>query len=144
MASDNPDRFRQGSRLLVVQKGGTRAAEVERFVDQGRYGIVKLAGVDSPEQAQALRGAELSVAAGELAPLPENSYYTFQILGMEVRSRSGEVLGKVEEIEAMPAGDVYRVSDGLGSFYLPAAGDIILEVDPARGVMVIEDREGLR
>jgi len=61
-----------------------------------------------------------------------------------VRSRSGEVLGTVDSVETMPAGDVYRVTGQQGSFYIPAAGDIIVEVDLARGLLVIDDREGLR
>lgn len=142
--TDNPKRFRRGARLLVGKDGLLREAEVERFVDQGRYGIVKLSGVDSPEQAQGLAGAWLAVPAGELPPLPENSFYTFQILGMEVRSKDGRSLGRIAGIESLPAGDVYRVEGPLGSFGVPAAGDIILEVDTGRGAMVIDDREGLR
>lgn len=144
LASDNPDRFRKGARLLIVQGDRIREAQVERFVDQGRYGIVKLSGVDSPEQAQELRGAELAVEASDLPPLPQGSYYTFQILGMEVRSAAGESLGRIVGIEAMPAGDVYRVEGASGGFGIPALGDIIQRVDAERGVMVIDDREGLR
>lgn len=142
--TDNPERFRKGARLLVDKGGLLREAEVERFVDQGRYGIVKLTGVDSPEQARELAGAGLAVPAEDLPPLPENSFYTFQILGMEVRSNAGQALGRIVSIESMPAGDVYRVDGPQGGFGVPAAGDIILEVDTRRGVMVIDDREGLR
>lgn len=144
LASDNPDRFRKGARLLIVQGERIMEAMVERFVDQGRYGIVKLTGFDSPEQAKELRGAELAVEADDLPPLPQGSYYTFQILGMEVRSTSGESLGRIVEIESMPAGDVYRVEGASGGFGIPAQGDIIQRVDAEQGVMVIEDREGLR
>lgn len=144
LRSDNPERFRKGARLLIVQGDRIREALVERFVDQGRYGIIKLSGVDSPEQAQELRGAELAVEAGDLPTLPSGSYYTFEILGMEVRSTAGESLGRIVEIEAMPAGDVYRVEGAAGGFGIPAVGDIILEVDTKRGSMVIDDREGLR
>lgn len=142
--TDNPERFRKGARLLVVQRESIGEARVERFIDQGRYGIIKLSGIDSPEQAQGLRGAELAVEADELPALPQGSYYTFQILGMEVRSKAGQVLGRIVEIESMPAGDIYRVEGPLGGFGIPAVGDIILEVDAKGGTMVIDDREGLR
>ncbi len=142
--TDNPDRFRRGGRLLAVKNGAVSEAEVERFVDQGRYGILKLAGVDSPEQARELAGAELAVPAADLGPLPANSYYTFQVLGLEVRSKAGEALGRIEEIDPLPAGDVYMVAGPKGTFTVPAVGDIVLEVDVAGGFMVIDDREGLR
>jgi 16S rRNA processing protein RimM len=144
LASDNPERFRKGARLLIVQGERIREAQVERFVGQGRYGIVKLSGFDSPEQAREIRGAELAIEAGDLPPLPQGSYYTFQILGMEVRSAAGESLGRIVEIEAMPACDVYRVEGALGGFGIPAQGDIIQRVDAEHGFMVIDDREGLR
>jgi 16S rRNA processing protein RimM len=142
--SDNPDRFRAGSRLLIAGAAPAVEAAVERFVPQGRFGLLKLEGIDNAEQAQALRGADLAVGERDLRPLPDGGYYTFQILGLTVKSLDGRELGRVMQVEAMPAGDVYLVQGPEGSFYVPARGDIIRQVDLERGTMVIDDREGLR
>lgn len=142
--SDNPERFARGSKLLVLGGGEPAWAEVKHFVDQGRYGILKLSGVETVESAQALRGAELAVTREQLPKLPENRYYVFEIIGLEVVDQNDRCLGRVVEIETMPGGDVYRVSGPEGDFYLPAVGDIIQRLDIPGGRIVIEDREGLR
>jgi len=142
--SDNPDRFRAGSRLLINGPGPAASAAVERFVPQGRFGLLKLEGIDSVEQALALRNADLAVGEQELRPLPSGDYYTFQLLGLKVTSLEGLELGRVVQIETLPAGDIYLVQGPEGNFYVPARGDIIRQVDLERGTMVIDDQEGLR
>ncbi len=144
MATDNPNRFRTGARLFLLQGGQAREVLVERFVAQGPYGLVKLAELGTPAQAQAWRGAELAVPLEELEALPPGRYYTFQILGLKVVTAEGRELGTIGEIENMPASDVYRVEGPEGCFYIPACGDIIRQVDLDRGQMIIDDREGLR
>ncbi len=142
--SDNPGRFRPGQELLAAADGGYRTLIVEAFVAQGDWGILTLSGVSTREQAEALRGADLCVPAGDLARLPEGSYYTFQIIGMAVRSTAGTDLGTVAVVETLPAGDAYVVRDGVREFRVPARGDIIRRIDLAAGVMEIDDVEGLR
>ena len=142
--SDNPDRFRTGAQLLVVLPGRTVPGTVQKFVPLNRYGILKLSGIDDRDRAEQLRNAELAVPSGEIMALGDGQYYTFQILGLTVVSRSGDVLGKVKVIENMPAGDIYLVSGPFGNFYVPAKGDIIDSIDLGTGQMVINDVEGLR
>jgi 16S rRNA processing protein RimM len=142
--SDNPERLQAGSRLLIAGPGPAAFTSVERHVPQGQFALLKLKGIDSVEQAQAIRGADLAVAEQELLPLPDGGYYTFQILGLRVQSSEGMDLGTVVQIEVMPAGDVYLVRGPAGSFYIPARGDIIRQVDLEHGTMTIDDREGLR
>ncbi|MDI6739797.1 MAG: ribosome maturation factor RimM [Candidatus Edwardsbacteria bacterium] len=140
----NPDRFRPGRKLLAVVGGKPRTFTVTKFVPQNDWGILTLAEASNCEQAEALRGVDLGVPERELAALPNGSYYTFQIIGLTVRSLSGTDLGKITIVEELPAGDAYVVSDGTRQFRVPAKGDIIREIDLARGLMVIDDLEGLR
>jgi 16S rRNA processing protein RimM len=144
LESDNPDRFAPGSQLLLVQKEGTRPMTVESFTPQNRYGLLKLAGIDTVEQAGGLRDAELAVRQSELASLGTGEYYTFQILGLKVISTEGEELGKVVRIEEYPAGDIYLVDGPQGKFYIPARGEIIVSIDLKKGAIIINDLEGLR
>src|SRR5215471_10894285 len=74
--TDFPDeRFAVGTVLVVEQSGRIverRIASV-RF-QQGRP-IVAFDGVETMNDAEALAGAELKVAAASLPPLPGNTYY---------------------------------------------------------------------
>jgi len=140
----NPDRFRPGRRLMGVVAGRPLTFTVAKFVPQNDWGLLTLAEVATLEQAEAMRGVDLGISETELAPLPAGSYYTFQIIGLAVRSQTGEALGTVTSVEELPAGDAYVVRDGPRQFRIPARGDIVREIDLARGVMVIDDVEGLR
>lgn len=140
----NPGRFRPGRKLLGMVGGKLAAFTVSKFVPQNDWGLLTLVEIASIEQAEAMRGVELGISYTELAPLPGGSYYTFQIIGLAVRSRTGAALGTVVTVEELPAGDAYVVRDGPREFRVPARGDIIREIDLAAGVMVIDDVEGLR
>lgn len=140
----NPGRFRPGNRLTAEIKGSRRAFTVAKFVPQGEWGILTLAEVAGRDAAEALRGAELGIAQSDLAELPAGSYYTFQIIGLAVRSQAGADLGTVTAVEEQPAGDVYVVRGAGGEFRVPARGGIIRSIDLDAETMVIDDVEGLR
>ncbi|MCU0607183.1 MAG: ribosome maturation factor RimM [Candidatus Edwardsbacteria bacterium] len=140
----NPGRFRPGNRLLADVGGARRSFTVSKFVLQGEWGILTLAEVAGRDAAEALRGAELGVRQSELAALPAGSYYTFQIIGLAVRSPAGAELGAVAVVEELPAGDVYVVRGAAGEFRVPSRGGFIRSIDLAAGTMVIDDVEGLR
>src|SRR5205809_7439229 len=80
----------------------------------GRFLHVKLASVDTREQAQAFRGVYLQVREGDLAALPEGEYYRFQLIGLVVRSVDGRDLGRVTDVLAAPENVISVVSGLLG------------------------------
>ena len=142
--SHNPGRFKPGAKLLAVVAGTARSFTVAKFVPQNDWGILTLAEVSSVEQAEQLRGADLGVRERELGPLPAGCYYTFQIIGLKVVSRTGQELGTVAVVEELPAGDAYVVRGRGAEFRVPAQGGFIQSIDLDRGLMVIDDVEGLR
>lgn len=87
--------------------------------------ILQLEGVDSPEKAAELRGKFLYVPISEAMPLPEGTYYQHQILGLEVYTTSGDLLGSVTEILETGANDVYVVRNGGREVLIPALADVV-------------------
>ena len=79
----------------------------------------------------------------DVDPLPDGSYYYFQIIGLRVRTDDGEELGRVHEILATGGTDVYVVRGPAGERLFPALSDVVLDVDVDRGVMTISLPEGL-
>ena len=107
--------------------------------------VLKLAGVDDASQAAALRGSEVSVLAADLPALPEGEFWAGQLLGLRVVERSGAPLGEVEDVLETGGTDLLVVRDPSGAEILvPLASGIVLEVDPSRGIAVVELPEGLR
>ena len=139
--TDLPYRFEPG-KALFLQGESLRIQSGSRGT--GNTVILKLEGIDDPANARALVGQEL-LAPGEGAPpLPDGEYFHYQLIDMQVFTEVGEDLGRIAEIIVTGSNDVYVVSGPNGEVLLPAISQVILQVDPAQGVMTVRLMEGLR
>ena len=122
-----------------------KAVEIDRFVRVCQRGLfVKLDIVNDRAQAESLRGTELTVPPDHLQPLPDGSYYFYQIIGIDVWDEERGYLGKVTEILKTGANDVYVARGPEGAEVLiPALADVLLEVRPDENRMVVRLLEGL-
>ncbi len=106
--------------------------------------LLKLDIVSDRNQAEQLRGREITITPEQVSPPPQGSYYHFQVLGLDVHSEDGENLGKVHEIIETGANDVYVVQlEGRRDMLIPALEDVILGVDLEEGSMTVHLPEGL-
>ena len=122
-ASDDPDRFAVGACLLV---GGEPAVVVESKRAGGRP-VIRL---DRPAE----RGAALEVPREALPPPEPDSYYVFQLVGLEVVEEGGTSLGRVADVAPGPANDVLELDSGV---VLPMVEDCVLNVDLTAGRIVV-------
>lgn len=141
LLTDFPDRFRRTRRIYVGDEERPRDLEGARL--HNGQALLKIAGVDCRSDAELLRDRILFVPEKEAVRLPEGSYFLQQILGLEVRTGDGAVLGKVTEILRTGSNDVYVVRGPEGEVLLPAIRQVVREVDLTAGVMTVELLEGL-
>ena len=121
-ASDAPERFAKGARLLV--DGAPAEVAVSKRGAGGRP-VIKL---DRP----VARGATLAVRRDELPEPGEDTYYVFQLVGLAVEEEGGRVLGTVIEVENGPANDTLELDSGL---LLPLVESCVLDVGAGRIVV---------
>ena len=98
------ERFKAGA-TVWMRRGGlaTPVAIRDAWFHQGRP-VLTLDGVESMTDAEHLRGAKMRVPEDALHPLPDGSYYQFQLVGCTVITRDGEPVGEVRAVEAKPEG----------------------------------------
>lgn len=137
--SDVPNRFAQGESLFIDGE----PFSIEQASPHNDTMILKLEGVDSLEEAAALRGRLLTVPSDSLPPLPKGTYYHHHLIDMAVYARDGRFLGKLTDIISTGGNDVYVVTLEGKEFLLPALDDVILEVDVDKGRMTVELLPGL-
>jgi 16S rRNA processing protein RimM len=82
-------------RAVLRQGGEERVWEIEEA--EGPSLVMKFRGIDSPEAARALTGAELLVSREEAAPLGQGEYYIEDLKGLEVWEEA-EALGCISDI----------------------------------------------
>ncbi len=128
-----------GRNVLVA--GRTIAIEGSR--PRGHLLHLKLSGVDDRSAADQLRQRYLQIPEKELEPLKEGRFYRFQLIGLAVRSISGEPLGSIVNVEATPSNDLYIVHGPRGEILIPAIDDIVKEIDLQNGAVTVEVVPGL-
>jgi len=123
-ASDDEGRWVVGATLLV--EGEPATIELTRPVGGARRAIR----LDRPVE----RGAQLAVPVSELPALEPDSYYAFELVGLEVVDDSDEPLGRVVEVHPGVANDNLELDGGV---LVPLVEDAIRTIDvDARRIVV--------
>lgn len=120
-ASEAPERFRPGAKLLVE-------GEPAEVVASKRAGGRVVARLDRP----AKRGALLEVARDELPAPDPDSYYVADLLALEVEEEGGRRLGRVVDVAPGAANDVLELDSGIS---LPFVETCVLDVDLVNGLI---------
>lgn len=138
---DSPDFLCEFDTLYY--KSGT-PVEIERSRVAKNIVVMKVKGVDTVEDAQKLRNRVLYIDREDVE-LDEGCYFVQDLIGLEVvDANSGESYGKITDVSATGANDVYHITNEKGELHLiPAIPDVIAETDIEAGVMKITPLEGL-
>ena len=88
----------------------------------------KPAGIDTPEQAQALKGLTVAVPRETLPEPEEGRYYLADLVGLQVVNEQGAALGVVTRTYSNGAHDVIEVS-GEKTRLIPWVAAVVKEVD---------------
>jgi 16S rRNA processing protein RimM len=143
---DNRESDPELLRRLFIDRDGTPVEHRVRSTARAGRGSLKmeLEGIDSIEQAQALRGAVLYVAVDDLPPAAGKEFYYFQVMGLQVETTEGRLLGNIEEVFFNGANDVWVVRNGERSeLLIPVIEDVVRRIDVEGGRVIIEAIPGL-
>jgi len=96
--------------------------------------VARASGVETREQAEALRGLKLHVLRDALPTPEDDEFYLADLVGLKVETADGHVLGVVRGVQDFGAGDLLEVKPEAGaSFWLPFTREVVPEVDLAGG-----------
>lgn len=137
-----PERFGWLDQVYVGDPE-PRAVPVEKVRFHKSWVILKLAGYNDRNEAEKLRAQWLHVPEDEALPLEEGEYYLYQVIGCNVISDEGQVLGKVTEVIETKANNVFVVEGPIGELLLPDIDEVIKEVDLENGRLLVHLIPGL-
>ena len=106
---------------------------------------VRLSGVKTKEEADALRGTRLYAPRDALPALPDDEFYHADLIGLSAVDTGGEDLGQVHAVLNHGAGDLLelRKRGRKGTVLVPFTLEIVPTVDLATGRIVIDPPDGL-
>jgi len=101
--------------------------------------IARAAGIESRDEAAALRGLSLYVERAILPDPDEDEFYLADLIGLAAVSPDGEALGAVKSVQNFGAGDLLEIepADGGLSWWTPFTKAAVPEVRLDEGVVVI-------
>lgn len=101
----------------------------------------RLSGVETREEAEALKGLTLWADRDALPSLPDDEFYHADLIGLEVVDAGGAVLGRVHAIYDHGAGDILEIT-GRKSIMLPFTRAFVPTVDLKAGRIIVDPPEG--
>lgn len=123
------DRCRLDGREMVM----------EQVRVQKTCNLVKFQGIDTMEDAQALRGKVLELYREDM---DDEVIFAAELIGMEVFSGDTQI-GKIREVLDYPGNAVYVVR-GTEEYMIPAVKQFVLSTDLEKNVMQVRLIEGMR
>ena len=133
-------RFRRGNTVLIDRQ----AHVIQGARVQGGTVLLKLEDVADRDAAEALRNKEVQIRPEDAVTLPKGQFYWHQVIGLQVEDvTSHEILGNVTDIIETGANDVYVVRGERGEILVPAIKEVVKQIDPAVGRMLIEPLPGM-
>ena len=134
---ENPTEFNKFS--PYCDKRGEEAYRVKKVLSQkGDMLIVSLEGVSDRNYAEQMRGTELFVPRSKLPTLSEDTFYHRDLIGLQVHSHQGMLLGDVHALYNFGAGDILEIKTPQGKLeMLPFTKGCVPEIHQEEGTLVL-------
>jgi 16S rRNA processing protein RimM len=107
--------------------------------------VARIEGIDTKEEADAMRGVSLYAERARLPHLPDDEYYHADLIGLPVLDTGGRELGHVRAVLNHGAGDILEVlaPDASDTVLLPFTLAAVPTVDLSAGRIIADPPEGL-
>ena len=142
--TDDITRFERLKTIFIEHKKELLEFEIESVRYQKKQVLLKLKGIDTIEEAEKYREDYLKINRNKEEKLPEDTYYIVDLIGLDIYTEGGELLGKLDDIFSTGSNDVYVVKNSEGKqILLPAISDVIKNIDLKQKKIVVNLIEGL-
>ena len=144
--TDFPTRFEELKRVNMVSKDSDLFEHVVQNVRIRKNDSIfmKFKGINSISEATKLVGSEIVINKEDCVKLPPDSYFLFDLVGMQVVLSHNEVIGTIEDIESNRAQDILLVKTISGkNVMVPFVKEIVTEVLMNEKKIIVNNISGL-
>ena len=132
-----------GTIFLKSASGEIREYQLLSVKPHKKIFLMKLKNLNSIEEAEKYRGAEILVKRDSLKDKKENEYFWHELIGLSVHLNTGRYLGIVEHILPTGSNDIYVVRAGEKEVLIPAIHEVVEEIDLTNRKIIVSEIEGL-
>ncbi|MBC1456200.1 ribosome maturation factor RimM [Listeria newyorkensis] len=140
------ERFAPGNELFLFAKGSKKPEKliIKTHRKHKNFDLLTFEGIIGINNVERMRDGMLKVPESQLGDLEENEYYFHEIIGCEVYTEEGELLGTISEILTPGANDVWVVqTKGQKDKLIPYIADVVQSVNIKDKKITISVMEGL-
>ena len=130
--TDHPERLAAGESVWIEDEAEERTILEAGW--SGRVPVLRLEGISDRAAADRLVGRYLEAP---LEPLPPDTYYWHELIGLAAVDEAGDELGHVVEVFRAGENEVYRIEGPSGELLVPALRDVVRSIDLASGRIVV-------
>ena len=142
--TDSIDRFNNLDNVFLRNKNSQTILNVDKIRITKNMVILKLKDIENIEEAKMIVGSILEVERKNAVKLSKDTYFTFEIIGLEVYTENNIFLGKVENIVSTGSNDVYVVkSKDKEELFIPAIREVVKNVNLEKKRITIKMLDGL-
>lgn len=138
------ERFNRLDRVFLQLKEKKQAYSIENARVSDRFVYLKFAEINSRDDAELLRTAEVLIEEKDLIQPAQDEYFIHDLIGCQVISENNDVIGVLSDVVQMSSNDVYVVKNGEGiEILIPATKEIVKRVNVEQKQIIIHMLEGL-
>jgi len=125
---------------VVSKDGREQTLQIEESAAALPDVIMRFAGIDSPEKAKTLTGAQLIADREHAAPLGKGEFYIEDLKGLSVTAENGETIGSITDIIDGGGGELAEILLSNGEKRLvPFRKEFFPEISPEKGRVVLQN-----
>ncbi|MBC2173482.1 ribosome maturation factor RimM [Listeria booriae] len=140
------ERFVPGNELFLFTKNSNKPEKlvIKTHRKHKNFDLLTFEGIVGINNVERMKEGMLKVPESQLGDLEENEFYFHEIIGCEVYTEEGELLGTISEILTPGANDVWVVQQkGEKDKLVPYIADVVTSVNIADKKITISVMEGL-
>ena len=143
--TDFPSRFRKLKRVFLVPNNGEiKKIAVEKARILKGTVLIKFHEINSILEAKAIVGSEIAVLKEESVKPPLDTYYIFDLIGLQVVLSHGELIGTIQDVESHSAQDLLIVKSIHGNeVMIPFVKELVPEVSIKKKQIIVNKIPGL-
>jgi len=142
--TDSIDRFKNLATVFLKNNNSQTILNIEKIRIKKNMVILKLKDIENIKEAKTIVGSFLEVERKNAVKLPKDTYFIFEIIGLEVYTENNVFLGKVENVISTGSNDVYIVkSKNKKELFIPAIREVIKDVNLGKKQITINMVDGL-
>jgi len=142
--TDSIDRFKNLTTVFLRSDNSQTILNIEEARIKKDRIILRLEDIENIKEAKTIVGSFLEVERKNAVKLPKDTYFIFEIIGLEVYTENNVFLGKVENVISTGSNDVYIVKGkNKKELFIPAIREVIKDVNLGKKRITINMVDGL-